>query len=119
MNHCSRTIFLLNLLLLGLGGAQAQRPASNWHFGQGVAISFAGGQPRLNPPSAMLTTEGCAALSDAQGQLLFYTNGGGRPDGSPDPGTIWNRNHRPPIQLGRNSGWRPERPPEQYYLASP
>lgn len=55
----------------------------------------------LDPPSsAMEAFEGIVSLSDTSGQLLFYTNGGGRPF-IPDapqellqnPGIIWNRNH--------------------------
>jgi len=44
--------------------------------------------------------EGIVSMSDTLGNLLFYTNGGGRPagNGGPDnpdqsPGIIWNRNH--------------------------
>ncbi len=74
--------------------------ANNWHFGDKLSVSFATGTPVLNPPSEMEAIEGIVSMSDADGQLLFYTNGGGRPfdEGQPlelrqSPGIIWNRNH--------------------------
>lgn len=80
--------------------AQPERQAENWHIGKGISISFATGVPQLNGPSAMDAFEGVVSLSDTSGNLLFYTNGGGRPpgNGGPDgtdqsPGIIWNRNH--------------------------
>jgi gliding motility-associated-like protein len=42
----------------------------------------------------MSSVEGCTAYSDSAGNLLFYSNGGGRlPELGQDPGHIWNRNH--------------------------
>lgn len=80
--------------------AQSARQADNWHFGSGISISFVAGQPTLTPPSSMITFEGASSLSDTMGNLLFYSNGGGRPPGNGGPdgtdqdyGTIWNRNH--------------------------
>lgn len=79
--------------------AQVQQ-ANNWHFGNQLSVSFASGTPVLNPPSAMENFEGIVSMSNADGQLLFYTNGGGRPfnaalppDLQQSPGIIWNRNH--------------------------
>ncbi|WP_020570018.1 T9SS C-terminal target domain-containing protein [Neolewinella persica] len=79
--------------------AQA-RQAEHWHFGQELAVSFASGSPVLNPPSAMDGFEGVVSMSDTSGNLLFYTNGGGRvspagtdPDLIQNTGIIWNRNH--------------------------
>ncbi|MEM9836962.1 MAG: gliding motility-associated C-terminal domain-containing protein [Bacteroidota bacterium] len=73
----------------------AQRQAENWHFGNNINIAFVDGVPTLLTTSSMETFEGCVSYSDVEGQLLFYTNGGGRvPDVSlQDGGTIWNRNH--------------------------
>ncbi len=86
----------------------AQRQAEIWHFGQGITITFLDGEPALTSPSSMATTEGCVAQSDANGQLLFYTNGGGQiPDSSvnQNPGMIWNRNHEPMYNMqGREGG---------------
>lgn len=74
----------------------AQNEALNWHFGDSIALSFASGQPLQISPTSMNTVAGCAAISDATGNLLFYTNGGGQLDALGDPisnGAIWNRNH--------------------------
>ncbi|MFP9100072.1 T9SS type B sorting domain-containing protein [Flavobacterium sp. RHBU_24] len=62
----------------------AQKEANNWYFGLNAGIHFnddgsvvplAGGQ--------MQTNEGCSSISDADGNLLFYTDGR----------TVWDRNH--------------------------
>jgi gliding motility-associated-like protein len=62
----------------------AQKEASNWYFGRGAGLHFsddgaviplAGGQ--------MNTNEGCSSISDAEGNLLFYTDGR----------SVWDRNH--------------------------
>lgn len=80
--------------------AQSARQANNWHFANGVALRFVDDEPVLNPPSSMIAFEGACSLSDTSGNLLFYTNGGGRLPGNGGPGepdqdygTIWNRNH--------------------------
>jgi gliding motility-associated-like protein len=69
--------------------------ANNWHFGSQISVKFVEGQPTLDPPSAIEGFEGVASLSDTLGNLLFYTNGGGRPPGTSgqNGGAIWNRNH--------------------------
>ncbi|WP_273444842.1 gliding motility-associated C-terminal domain-containing protein [Neolewinella agarilytica] len=88
--------FLLSLLLLLSVplSAQPERQGENWHFGRAISVSFATGTPVLAPPSAMDAFEGVVSMSDANGQLLFYTNGGGQPAGNnQSPGIIWNRNH--------------------------
>ncbi|MEL6143082.1 MAG: hypothetical protein AAFU67_15870, partial [Bacteroidota bacterium] len=96
MNRYLLPIFLFTLvngaLFQEIG---AQRQAETWHFGDSIAISFASGLPVIVTPSSMVSFEGCASYSDEQGNLLFYTNGGGRiPELSlQNGGTIWNRNH--------------------------
>ncbi|MFK8162682.1 MAG: gliding motility-associated C-terminal domain-containing protein, partial [Lewinella sp.] len=79
--------------------AQA-RQAEHWHFGQALSVSFTSGAPMLNSPSSMDGFEGVVSMSDTSGNLLFYTNGGGRvspagmdPDLVQNTGIIWNRNH--------------------------
>lgn len=60
---------------------------ANWHFGENVNLSFL---PDPNNPvflsgSAMVSiNEGCASVSDQDGNLLFYTNGE----------TVWNNLHQ-------------------------
>lgn len=84
------------LLLLSLFTMQAlaQKEANVWHFGNGLCLDFNSGVPVEVSGSAMWTFEGCASVCDSVGQLLFYTNGGGRvPQSGQDPGRIWNKNN--------------------------
>jgi gliding motility-associated-like protein len=97
-----RQLFLSLVVLMTITtilGAQA-RQAENWHFGQELSISFSSGTPVPTSPSAMDGFEGVVSMSDTNGNLLFYTNGGGRvspvgtdPDLVQNTGIIWNRNH--------------------------
>lgn len=61
-----------------------QKEGSNWLFGKGASISFASGNPVSDTSSKQASINGCGTISDAQGNLLFYTNGC----------TVWNRNHQ-------------------------
>lgn len=61
----------------------AQNEASNWYFGSGAGITFNTSPPSTLEGSQMNAQEGCAAVSNFAGELLFYTDGQ----------TIWNRNH--------------------------
>ena len=72
------------LLFLCTLVSSAQGEANNWYFGQNAGVTFNSGVPIALTDSAMQTLEGCATLSDASGQLLFYTDGM----------TIYNRNHQ-------------------------
>ena len=61
----------------------SQGEANNWYFGTNAGITF-----NTSPPSAvndgqLATNEGCSSISDASGNLLFYTDGR----------TIWDRDH--------------------------
>jgi gliding motility-associated-like protein len=62
---------LLFLLIPVISWAQTQ----NWYFGDHAGIKFAPSGPVALTNSAMLTYEGCTSLSDANGQLLAYSNG--------------------------------------------
>jgi len=86
MRIWGRGAWAVGLLLLA-GPARAQREYSQWYFGIRSAVAFTG--PTLSPQpvfnSAMVSGEGCASVADAQGNLLFYTNGI----------DAWNRLHQP------------------------
>lgn len=58
---------------------------NNWYFGNTAGLSFASGAPVALTNGALVTTEGCASISDESGNLLFYTDGV----------TVWNANHVP------------------------
>lgn len=63
---------------------QAQKQADYWYFGHNAGIHFTmlGIEPLLN--GALYTGEGCSAISDPDGNLLFYTDGI----------SVWNKNHQ-------------------------
>jgi len=68
-----RSVFILLQFIPLLIFAQGQN--NNWYFGLNAGITF-----NTNPPSALTngqlnTFEGCAAISDNAGNLLFYTDG--------------------------------------------
>ncbi|MEZ4857140.1 MAG: IPT/TIG domain-containing protein [Gelidibacter sp.] len=58
--------------------------ANHWYFGNQAAIKFENNIPIALTNSAMTQVEGVASISDANGNLLFYTNGI----------TIFNKNHQ-------------------------
>jgi gliding motility-associated-like protein len=88
------SIFTLFVLTLSLN---AQNEGNIWHFGYQYGLDFSNGDPVLTLNSNMYTFEGCASYCDTDGNLLFYSNGGGRtdqdPNGSISSGGIWNRNN--------------------------
>ncbi|MEM6721128.1 MAG: CUB protein, partial [Bacteroidota bacterium] len=63
----------------------AQGEASNWYFGQNAGVQFdvATGNVTAVTDGSLNTLEGCASISDPNGNLLFYSDGI----------TVWNRNH--------------------------
>lgn len=75
--------------------AQIQVPqqplkASHWYFGDKAGLDFSQGHPVAVTDGAMQSFEGTASMSDATGNLMFYTNGGSMPYN----GGVWNRNHQ-------------------------
>ncbi len=67
-------IFLTALILLIYLQTFGQGEANNWFFGKNAGINF-----NTIPPTAVTgslnTIEGCASISDKNGNLLFYTDG--------------------------------------------
>lgn len=88
-----RRVFILLLFFHILATAWCQQQGAVWHFGNKLGLDFTSGVPVEITDSQMRTYEGCASISDCEGNLLFYTNGGGRLPGNGNPGMIWNRNH--------------------------
>ncbi|SDB20285.1 gliding motility-associated C-terminal domain-containing protein [Flavobacteriaceae bacterium MAR_2010_188] len=54
-----------------------QNEAANWYFGFGAGLKFdsSAGTVRSVDDGKISTYEGCASISDQNGQLLFYTDG--------------------------------------------
>ncbi|MEL6656601.1 MAG: gliding motility-associated C-terminal domain-containing protein [Bacteroidota bacterium] len=101
--HVYLVLFVLSPILL-----IAQPETYNWYFGNQYGLNFSSGTPEEITDSAMRTFEGCAAVSDAEGNLLFYTNGGGRdPVSGQSQGAIWNRNNEIMYDMGftEGGGW--------------
>ncbi len=48
---------------------------NNWYFGRNAGITFNNGAPEALTDGQIATDEGTAAMSDADGNLLFYTDG--------------------------------------------
>ena len=57
--------------------------SNQWYFGEQAGIEFTNGPLAILDANQMAALEGCASISDINGELLFYTNGE----------TIWNREH--------------------------
>lgn len=71
------------LPLISLNGVFAQNEGNIWYFGYNAGLYFNSGEPIALTNSGMYTWEGCASISDQDGNLLFYTNGK----------KVWNANH--------------------------
>ena len=77
-------ILLLFGLFFTLFCSYAQREAANWYFGNNAGLDFNSGTPEVLLDGQIKTAEGCEAFSDANGNLLFYTEGN----------SVWNRFHQ-------------------------
>lgn len=75
---------LLSLLILCYTDFYAQREAGIWYFGVEAGLDFNSGSPIALTNGKLMTMEGCATISDRDGNLLFYTDGT----------SVWNRNHQ-------------------------
>jgi gliding motility-associated-like protein len=81
-------LFLFQLFLIS---SFAQKQAAIWYFGEYAGLAFTIEGPVNLQNSALSTTEGSASISDANGDLLLYTDGV----------TVYNKNHQP-MKNGRN-----------------
>ncbi|GGK52548.1 MULTISPECIES: T9SS type B sorting domain-containing protein [Flavobacteriaceae] len=73
-------IFLCSFSLI-----YAQGEANIWYFGENAGIDFNVGTPVAISDGKIDTREGCSSFSDANGNLLFYSDGT----------IVWNKNHIP------------------------
>ncbi|MES2766414.1 MAG: T9SS type A sorting domain-containing protein [Bacteroidota bacterium] len=75
-------LFIISLALIcaALTNAYAQNETNEWFFGEYCHISFATGQPVVQPLSPIKIAEGATSICDETGKLLFLTQGT----------TIWN-----------------------------
>ncbi len=63
------------LLLIISSTIFAQGEANYWYFGQNAGVNFGTTPPTILTDGQVDTLEGCTTISDATGQLLFYTDG--------------------------------------------
>ncbi|MVN78774.1 PKD domain-containing protein [Hymenobacter sp. HMF4947] len=86
MGTSVKWLALLWLVVCALGSlpAYGQAEFTTWYFGQQAGLAFSATSVHALTDGALVSGEGCASISDAQGQLLFYTNGL----------TVWNRLHQ-------------------------
>ncbi len=62
----------------------SQKETNNWCFGSGIELSFNGGIPTVTDGSSLVNyIESSASISNANGDLLFYSDGI----------TVWDKNH--------------------------
>ncbi|MGQ0739746.1 MAG: PKD domain-containing protein [Bacteroidota bacterium] len=82
-NHFNQSFFLLLLTVLFTFSSGAQYD-NNWYFGRKAGLNFSITGPQVLANSAMTSSEAAAAISDEDGNLLFYTSGV----------EVFNRNHQ-------------------------
>ena len=68
-----------------MGKSISQNQANIWYFGYNAGVDFNTSTPTPLLDSQIYTEEGCASIADANGDLLFYTDGT----------TVYNRIHKP------------------------
>ena len=78
VRKCIVVLFLCNALF-----CFSQGEANIWYFGNHAGLDFNTGNPVVLTNGQINTPEGCATISNSNGQLLFYTDGL----------TVWDRNH--------------------------
>ncbi len=81
--HMRKLYFLLFFIVIFCFSANAQKEANYWFFGRKAGVNFNPSPPVSVATGQLSTLEGCSTISDASGNLLFYTDGI----------TVWNKNN--------------------------
>ncbi len=90
-----KSYFLFFLFLLLSIKSRAQNERNVWYFGYYAGVDFNSGTAVALSNGALATAEGTSSICDANGNLLFYTDGI----------TVYNANHIPmPSGTGLNGG---------------
>jgi gliding motility-associated-like protein len=74
---------ILSILILLCTYSHAQKEGNIWYFGEHAGLDFNSGTAVPLNDGKLNTLEGCATISDENGDLLFYTNGS----------VVFNKNH--------------------------
>jgi gliding motility-associated-like protein len=77
-----RIYYSLLIFLFGINLSFSQLQTAKWYFGANAGLDFMTG-PGILTNGMMNPWEGCASISDASGNLLFYTDGL----------SVWNKTH--------------------------
>jgi type IX secretion system substrate protein len=78
-----KNLLIAITLLFISPSAFSQAETSNWYFGVFAGLHFTTSGPAVIASPNIYTNEGCSSISDATGNLLFYTDGV----------SVWNKNH--------------------------
>ena len=70
-----RPFLSLFIILIATSISVAQSPADWWYFGAEAGVHFTTTGPVADTNGLLTTQEGCASVSSAAGDLLFYTDG--------------------------------------------
>lgn len=76
-------LFMFIIVALSVFTMNAQKEANIWYFGEFAGLDFNSGSPVALTDGQLNTIEGCATISDKDGNLLFYTDGR----------TVYNKSH--------------------------
>ena len=79
-----KPVLYLVVILLTHFVQQAQNQNKKWYFSNQAGLDFMTTPPTVLNNSAMNAFEGCSSIADANGNLLFYTDGM----------TVWNKSHQ-------------------------
>ncbi len=71
-------------LMVMFNYSSAQHESSFWYFGENAGLQFNEDGIQVMFDGKLRTNEGCATISNTQGELLFYTDGI----------TVWDRTHQ-------------------------
>lgn len=82
-NNTMIRVFLAITLAFICFFSNAQNEGNNWYFGNFGGLSFNTNPPSVLNDGQLFTSEGCTAISDEDGVLLFYSDGI----------TVWDANH--------------------------
>src|ERR1043165_1653453 len=96
VNWCMKWLMLVLVVLIISNKLLCQPQTNNWFFTGNNGLNFSSGNP-VNITGGQITVmEGASAVSDKNGQLLFYTDGI----------KVWNKNHAiMPNGQGLAGGW--------------
>ena len=75
--------FIISLFISSIFSMSAQNEGNIWYFGENAGLDFNSGSPVALTNGMLNTFEGCATISDNNGDLLFYTDGM----------TVYNKDH--------------------------